>query len=187
MTETPLNDIPVLSVDDFQLEIERVLEQGSTWVGRCEAWRFLDHYRQQYEDFQEGIRYFRGRGPANRAWALAKYRAELLETIIERKDDPELGMSAVTTIGSADPPPQPPALGEALLVLFCPKNRARYMMGDLEESFHDDIKTKGHRRAKLLYWSGVLRSIGPLLWTKVRKAGLIALLLEIGRRLGGLS
>src|SRR5258708_6050691 len=28
--------------------------------------------------------------------------------------------------------PKPPARGEALLVLFCPKNRARHVMGDLE-------------------------------------------------------
>jgi hypothetical protein len=80
-----------------------------------------------------------------------------------------------------------PALGEALLVLFCPKNRARHMMGDLEEIFHEDIKTKGKRRAKLLYWAAVLRSIGPLLRVRVRKAGLIALLFEIGRRWSGLS
>jgi hypothetical protein len=74
----------------------------------------------------------------------------------------------------------PPALGEALLLLFCSKNRARHVMGDLEEIFHEDIKTKGKRRAKLLYWAAVLRSIGPLLWVKLRRAGLIALLLEIG-------
>jgi hypothetical protein len=83
---------------------------------------------------------------------------------------------------SAEELPQPPVLGEALLVLFCSKNRARYVMGDLEELFHEDLKTKGQRRAKLLYWAAVLRSIGPLLWVKVRKAGLIALVLEIGRR-----
>jgi hypothetical protein len=88
---------------------------------------------------------------------------------------------------SAEELPQPPVLGEALLVLFCPKNRARYVMGDLEELFHEDLKTKGQRRAKLLYWAAVLRSIGPLLWVKVRKAGLIALVLEIGRRWNGMS
>ena len=81
----------------------------------------------------------------------------------------------------------PPAMGEALVVLFCPKNRARYVMGCLEENFHEDIRTKGQRRAKLLYWAAVLRSIGPLLWVKLRRAGLTALLLEIGRRWSGLS
>jgi hypothetical protein len=81
----------------------------------------------------------------------------------------------------------PPPMGEALVALFCSKNRARYVMGCLEENFHEDIRTKGKRRAKLLYWAAVLRSIGPLLWVKLRRAGLIALLVEIGRRWSGLS
>ena len=81
----------------------------------------------------------------------------------------------------------PPPIGEALVVLFCPKNRARYVMGCLEENFHEDIRTKGKSRAKLLYWAAVLHSIGPLLWVKLRRAGLVALLLEIGRRWSGLS
>jgi hypothetical protein len=73
-----------------------------------------------------------------------------------------------------------------MLVLFCPKNRARYVMGDLEETFHDDVRTKGQGRANLLYWSAVLRSIGPLLRVKARKAGFIAVVVEIGRRWSGL-
>jgi hypothetical protein len=81
----------------------------------------------------------------------------------------------------------PPALGEALLVLVCPRNRAKYVRGDLRETFNEDIKINGKRRAVLLYWSGVLHSIGPLLWVKLRRAGFIALLLEIGRRWSGLS
>jgi hypothetical protein len=60
-------------------------------------------------------------------------------------------------------------------------------MGDLAETFKENVKDKGERRAKLLYWAAVLRSIGPLLWVKVRKAGLFALLIEIGRRWSGLS
>jgi hypothetical protein len=49
-----------------------------------------------------------------------------LEEIKELMDNPELGISAEATIGSTDLPLQPPgaALGETLLVLFCPKNRA---------------------------------------------------------------
>jgi len=83
--------------------------------------------------------------------------------------------------------PLPPTMGEALLVLFCPKNRVDAVIGDLEERFHEHIKSKGKRRARLLYWAAVLRSIGPVLWIKLRRAGLIALLLEIGRRWSGLS
>jgi hypothetical protein len=76
----------------------------------------------------------------------------------------------------------PPATGEFLIELFCTKNRVDAVMGDLAERFHEHVRSKGERRAELLYWAGVLRSIGPLLWVKVRKAGLIALLLEIGHR-----
>jgi len=83
--------------------------------------------------------------------------------------------------------PLPPAMGEALLVLFSPKNRVDAVMGDLEERFHEHIKTKGKRRAKVLYWAAILHSIGPLLWVKLRRAGLIALLLEISHRWCGLS
>jgi hypothetical protein len=88
---------------------------------------------------------------------------------------------------SAEQLPQPPFLGEWLLVLFCPGKRATHVRGDLRENFNEDIKINGKRRAKLLYWAAVLRSIGPLLWIKLRRAGLIALLLEIGRRWSGLS
>ena len=88
---------------------------------------------------------------------------------------------------SAEQLPQPPFLGEWLLVLFCPGKRATHVRGDLRENFNEDIKINGKRRAKLLYWAAVLRSIGPLLWVKLRRAGLTALLLEIGRRWSGLS
>jgi hypothetical protein len=81
----------------------------------------------------------------------------------------------------------PPVIGEFLIELFCTKNRVDAVMGDLEERFHEQVRSKGEQRARLLYWAGLLRSIGPLLWVKVRKAGLIALLFEIGRRWGGLS
>jgi hypothetical protein len=103
------------------------------------------------------------------------------------RDDAVIIMPVKVRIDTAPKKLLPPAFGEALLVLFCPKKRIDAMMGDLEEQFHEHVETKGERRAKLLYWSGVLRSIGPQLWVKVRKAGLIALLVEISRRWGGLS
>jgi hypothetical protein len=81
----------------------------------------------------------------------------------------------------------PPAIGEALLVLFSPKNRADAVMGDLEERFNEEVNAKGAKRARLLYWARVLRSVGPLLWVKIRHAGILAALFEIGRRWGGLS
>jgi hypothetical protein len=100
---------------------------------------------------------------------------------------PETRGHTMTATSSTEQLPKPPVLGETLLVLFCPKNRARHVMGDLEELFQEDIKTKGGRRAKFLYWAAVLRSIGPLLWMKVRGTGFIALVLEVGRHWSGMS
>ena len=79
----------------------------------------------------------------------------------------------------------PPALGESLIVLLCPKNRIEAVLGDLEERFTADEARKGTKRARLLYWMRVLRSVGPLALTKVRKLGLYAMVVEIGRRLIG--
>lgn len=85
-----------------------------------------------------------------------------------------------TSVGER--PHLPPGLGEALIVLLAPKNRVDPQLGDLAERFAEDVSEKGRRRAKLLYWARVLRSVCPLLWTKVRNAGLLAVVLELGRR-----
>jgi hypothetical protein len=77
----------------------------------------------------------------------------------------------------------PPAFGEALVVLFAPKHRIDAVLGDLSERFVEEIAEKGLERAKLLFWARVARSIGPLLWLKVRKFGILAALFEFGRRL----
>jgi hypothetical protein len=79
----------------------------------------------------------------------------------------------------------PPAIGEALIVLFCPNNRVDAVMGDLAERFSEEAEAKGEKRAKLLFWARAVRSVGPLPWVKVRNGGLWAMLFEIGRRLIG--
>jgi hypothetical protein len=75
-----------------------------------------------------------------------------------------------------------PAIGEALIALFCAKNRVDAILGDLAERFADEVVAKGEKRAKLLFWVRVIRSIGPLFWIKVRKTGFLAILFEVGRR-----
>jgi hypothetical protein len=90
-------------------------------------------------------------------------------------------------IGAKNSPQLPPAIGEALVVLFCSRNRVDAVMGDLEERFNEEVAAKGERRARLLYWARVLRSIGPLLLVKIRHAGILAAIFEIGRRWSGLS
>jgi hypothetical protein len=79
----------------------------------------------------------------------------------------------------------PPALGDLLIGLFAPKNRVDAVLGDLAERFAAETKTKGMRRAKLLFWARVTRSVGPLLLVKVRNGGFYAFLVELGRRLVG--
>jgi hypothetical protein len=76
----------------------------------------------------------------------------------------------------------PPAVGEALLLLFCAKKRCEAVLGDLAEAFAEEVASKGERHAKVLFWARVIRSIGPLLWMTIRRAGILAALFEIGRR-----
>ncbi|MFH0302837.1 permease prefix domain 2-containing transporter [Bradyrhizobium sp. 31Argb] len=76
----------------------------------------------------------------------------------------------------------PPGFGEALVVLFAPKDRIDAVLGDLSEHFVEEVAEKGLGRAKLLFWVRVARSIGPLFWMKVRNLGLVAALFEFGRR-----
>jgi hypothetical protein len=76
----------------------------------------------------------------------------------------------------------PPALGESLLVLFCPANRADAVLGDLAEQFEIEVQKKGIKRATLLYWTRAIRSFGPLLTAKLRNTGIWLSVIEIGRR-----
>lgn len=85
-------------------------------------------------------------------------------------------------ISTPDKPILIPSAGEALIVLFAPKNRVDAIVGDLSERFAEDLEAKGERRAKLLFWARVTRSIGPLLLAKIKRAGWLAVVLEIGRR-----
>jgi hypothetical protein len=79
----------------------------------------------------------------------------------------------------------PPGLAEAVVVLFGPKRRVDAILGDLTERFNEELAQKGLKRARLLFWARVLRSIGPLLWAKIRKAGVFVTICEIGRRFIG--
>ena len=67
-------------------------------------------------------------------------------------------------------------------MLFAPKNRVNAMLGDLSERFNEEYASKGEKRARFLFWARVLRSIWPLLWAKMRKAGVLVTIYEIGRR-----
>jgi hypothetical protein len=79
-------------------------------------------------------------------------------------------------------PSSPPAIGEALIEMLAPRRRVDAISGDLAERFAEESVAKGERRAKLLFWARVLRSVGPLLWVKIRNGGIVAMIVEIGHR-----
>jgi hypothetical protein len=76
----------------------------------------------------------------------------------------------------------PPFFAEWLITLLMPSRRADGLLGDLEEKFNRNVKARGLRQAQWLYLAEVLRSIFPILWTKAKKLGLIAVIAEMWRR-----
>jgi hypothetical protein len=75
----------------------------------------------------------------------------------------------------------PPWLAEALIQLLAPKKTVQHLLGDLQEMYKKNFTRFGKSRAGRLYWAQVLRSIGPDLWRRVKKLGLIAFLIDYGR------
>jgi hypothetical protein len=75
----------------------------------------------------------------------------------------------------------PPWLAETLIQLLAPKKTVQHLLGDLQEMYEKNSTRFGKSRAGRLYWAQVLRSIGPDLWWRVKKLGLIAFLIDYGR------
>jgi hypothetical protein len=75
----------------------------------------------------------------------------------------------------------PPRLAEALFQLFAPKKTVQHLLGDLQEVFEKNCARFGKARARRLYWAQVLRAIGPGIWRRVKKLGLIGILIDYGR------
>jgi hypothetical protein len=80
------------------------------------------------------------------------------------------------------PPASPPAVSEFLFSLFGPKDRIDSMLGDLEELFHSDLEAGNARRARWRYRGRVWRSLGPLIFNKLKNWGFFAFVFEICRR-----
>lgn len=99
--------------------------------------------------------------------------------------------SAGNVIGWRDPPQAlstraPPRLAEFLFSLLASKKTVNAELGDMQELFERRVKTHGVPRARMLYWSQVLRAVGPGVWRFVRKWGLIGFLIDYGRSKLGL-
>jgi hypothetical protein len=76
----------------------------------------------------------------------------------------------------------PPPWAEFLLELFAAKKTRDALLGDYNEEFHKNcMEPGGVARARRIYWAGVLRSLTPLIWSKVRHAGLFGLVVAAVR------
>lgn len=83
--------------------------------------------------------------------------------------------------GREDTPPSPPYLAEFLLAWFAPKKSVQNQLGDLQEVFEKNCAKLGVARARRMYWLQVLRSIGPNLWRKIKRLGVIAFVIDYAR------
>jgi hypothetical protein len=113
---------------------------------------------------------------------LQKKRTLIAEAAL-RQTDAVLRELAATALHPED---VPPVLGEALISLLTPKQFAQAQLGDMQEMFEGNVRRFGLKRAKRLYWYEVVRSIGPLLFSWMKRIGIIAFLVEYGRRKLGL-
>jgi hypothetical protein len=78
----------------------------------------------------------------------------------------------------ATPPAPPPRHAERLLNYVLPRARREEILGDLEEDYYTKWLPKyGAQEARRLYWADAIRSIAPLLWTAVKRSGIIAAIL----------
>jgi AAA domain len=76
----------------------------------------------------------------------------------------------------------PPPVAECLMALLAPKRKAESILGDLEERFQRDYQKLGKTRANSLYWARTIASIAPLVWSLLKRIGVVALLIDVGRR-----
>jgi hypothetical protein len=84
--------------------------------------------------------------------------------------------------------PEPPyaKVADGLITLFFPSERTDAILGDLEEKFVRNVEAVGEKRARWRFWSEIVRSCGAVLFAKLRTWGVIAALVDLGRRkIGG--
>jgi hypothetical protein len=77
---------------------------------------------------------------------------------------------------------EPPRTAERLFGIFAPKDTVDAQLGDLQQLYERDCFSLGEKRARERFNIRVLRSLVPLALQKAKRLGIIALLIEIGRR-----
>ena len=96
-----------------------------------------------------------------------------LSSISGTLDATEAADTMVIT-GSIASPPAPPREAKLLLRYALPRKHQEYIIGDLEEAYYTEwLPEHGARQARRLYWWHAIRSIAPMLWTAVKRSGII--------------
>jgi hypothetical protein len=129
--------------------------------------------------------------------ARGKYRAIYLELKSIQRPENEIGAISGTKVfeitsewmrlssAYSVKPPSPPPLAEFALHLLIGAKAREGLVGDLAERFSHNVTLLGARRAKRLYWAESIRSLAPLIWRLMKRAGVWALLYAALRRLTG--
>jgi hypothetical protein len=74
--------------------------------------------------------------------------------------------------------PAPPAVAEALVHFISPKRSLEQKLGDMQELFETERVRFGIKRARKKYWYRAAREILPSVGHKLKRLGLIAVLVD---------
>ena len=73
---------------------------------------------------------------------------------------------------AVEPETLPPRNAKFILLIFLSKKAREACLGDLEETFYEIVEEFGPRRAKFWYWSQIIRSLSPWIWTLTKRVGI---------------
>jgi hypothetical protein len=98
----------------------------------------------------------------------------------------DIHLTNITADVSPDPksegvPPPPPRFAEAIFAWFAPSKTLHAQLGDMQELYDSNVARFGRTRADRLYWTQVVRAVGPGLWRLVKRWGVVAFLIDYGR------
>jgi hypothetical protein len=113
-----------------------------------------------------------GPGKVSR-WEFKRRNASIEKAL--RRISKELQKSD-SEMDASQKPSNPPGVAEVILGLVTSDKMREAVRGDYEEEFHANCIKIGRDRARRMYWAGVLHSALPLVWNKVREAGIFGLL-----------
>jgi Domain of unknown function (DUF4332) len=125
------------------------------------------------------------RNPANlaKAYAAANKKRKTVHKLVDDEEDKSQSVDASTanhTRNDSTPPP----LAEFLIAICAPKEVQEGLIGDLHEKFCERA-SQDYARAKRLYWAEAVRSVLPIIWSKLKRLGVFGVAVAILRKLIG--